>query len=54
MPSLLLALSTAMVDNFKSMFQLERHSKRILEREYLSCGDGIRMNLKKININMVN
>ena len=43
MPLLLLELFTVMTDNFKSMFQLERHFKRILEREYLS----VRIDLEK-------
>ena len=43
MPLLLLELFTVMTDNFKSMFQLERHFKKILEREYLS----VRIDLEK-------
>ena len=54
MSSLLLELSTVMADNFESMFKSEKHSKKTLEREYLSCGDGKWINLKKININLVN
>ena len=54
MSSLLLELSTIMADNFESMFKSEKHSKKTLEREYLSCGDGKWINLKKKNINLVN